>query len=70
MGALSFLARRFVAGEAAADAVATGEKLRARRILPTFDLLGEDVRDEAAARRIAASTESLLRLIPGRVSAG
>lgn len=64
MGALTFLARRFVAGETADSAIAAGRKLRARGIRATFDLLGEDVRDSAAARRIADANQELLRRIP------
>jgi proline dehydrogenase len=64
MRALTFLASRFVAGETAAAAIDVGLKLRARGIRATFDLLGEDVHDEASARRSAASNQALLRLIP------
>jgi proline dehydrogenase len=65
--ALTFLARRFVAGETAGDAVAAGTKLRARGINATFDLLGEDVLDPAAARRAAGASRELLRRIPAAV---
>ena len=64
MKALTFLARRFVAGETADDAIAAGRKLAARGIRATFDLLGEDVLDEGAARRSAAACQDLLRRIP------
>jgi proline dehydrogenase len=64
MRALTFLASRFVAGETASAAIDVGLKLRARGIRATFDLLGEDVHDEASARRSAASNQALLRLIP------
>lgn len=64
MGALGFFARRFVAGETAESAITTGRKLCARGIRATFDLLGEDVRDALAARRIAAANLELLRRIP------
>jgi len=67
MRALSFLARRFVAGEQAADAVRAGERLQARGIRATFDLLGEDVLDREAARRCAQANADLLRLIPSGV---
>ena len=67
MGALSFLARRFVAGETADAAIACGRKLAARRIQATFDLLGEDVRDAEAARRLARANQDLLRRIPSEV---
>jgi len=64
MKALTFLARRFVAGEQPADAVRVGRALKGRGIDATFDELGEDVLDEATARRAAESARSLLRLIP------
>jgi proline dehydrogenase len=65
--ALTFLAKRFVAGEHAADAVRAGERLQARGIKSTFDLLGEDVLDRDAARRLTAAIQELLRLIPATV---
>jgi proline dehydrogenase len=64
VGALHFLARRFVAGESPQSAIRVGEALLLRGIRASFDLLGEDVADEAAARRIAAANAALLRLIP------
>ena len=64
MKALTFLARRFVAGETAADAVAAGRRLHERGIRATFDLLGEDVLDRDAARRCAEANRALLRAIP------
>lgn len=67
MRALTFLAKRFVAGEQAQDAVAAGQRLRARGIQATFDLLGEDVLDADAARRCAEFNKDLLRLIPADV---
>jgi proline dehydrogenase len=65
--ALTLLARRFVAGESADDAIAAGRRLQARGIRATFDLLGEDVRDERAARRSADANKELLRKIPPEV---
>jgi proline dehydrogenase len=62
--ALTFLARRFVAGETAEDAVAVGRRLQGRGIRATFDLLGEDVLDRDAARRCAEANKALLRAIP------
>jgi proline dehydrogenase len=62
--ALTFLARRFVAGETAEDAVAVGRRLQGRGIRATFDLLGEDVLDRDAARRCAEANKTLLRAIP------
>ena len=67
MKALTFLARRFVAGETAADAVAVGQALHARGIRATFDQLGEDVLDREAARRCAEANKDLLRAIPAGV---
>jgi proline dehydrogenase len=67
MKALTFLARRFVAGEEPGDAVRVGQRLQARGIKATFDKLGEDVRDRDAARRAAAAVRELLRLIPDGV---
>jgi proline dehydrogenase len=65
--ALTFLARRFVAGETAPEAVAAGQKLGARGIKATFDLLGEDVLDREAAQRTAEASKELLRLVPAEV---
>jgi proline dehydrogenase len=67
MNALTFLARRFVAGETAESAIDAGLHLRARGIRATFDLLGEDVKDEESARRIAEANRALLRRIPPEV---
>jgi proline dehydrogenase len=67
MKAFTFLAKRFVAGEEAEDAVAAGRALQARGITATFDLLGEDVSDRAAALRIAEANKALLELIPDGV---
>jgi proline dehydrogenase len=61
---LAVLARRFVAGETAPEAVEAGRKLKARGISATFDILGEDVRDRSAAVRCADANKALLRLIP------
>ena len=63
----AILARRFVAGETADDAIAAGRRLHARGINSTFDLLGEDVLDEQAARRSAEANKDLLRRIPPEV---
>jgi proline dehydrogenase len=61
------LARRFVAGPDPDSAIAVGRRLHARGIAATFDLLGEDVRDEEAARRSVKANEDLLRRIPPEV---
>ena len=63
----AILARRFVAGKTADDAIAAGRRLRARGIKATFDLLGEDVLDEQAARRSAEANKDLLRRLPPEV---
>jgi proline dehydrogenase len=63
----AILARRFVAGETADDAIAAGRRLHDRGIKATFDLLGEDVLDEQAARRSAEANKDLLRRIPSEV---
>jgi proline dehydrogenase len=67
MKALTFLARRFVAGETADSAVSAGKRLQARGIKATFDLLGEDVFDREHARACAEANKDLLRLIPNDV---
>ncbi len=64
MRLLSLLARRFVAGETAAEAVRVGERLARQGIRATFDLLGEHVQDEAAARRSASANQAFLRGMP------
>jgi proline dehydrogenase len=60
----AILARRFVAGEGPEDAIRAGQRLRAKGIDATFDLLGEDVLDRAAAVRSARANQELLKLIP------
>jgi proline dehydrogenase len=62
--AFTFLARRFVAGEGPDSAIAAGQRLKARGINATFDLLGEDVLDRESARRTAEANIALLRAIP------
>jgi proline dehydrogenase len=64
---LTFLARRFVAGEEPEAAIAAGLALRRRGISATFDLLGEDVDDPGKARRSAECNRQLLRMIPPEV---
>src|SRR5438067_1514676 len=67
MNPLTFLARRFVAGETDDDAIRVGRQLQARGIRATFDLLGENVHDADSARRSAAACALLLRKIPAEV---
>jgi proline dehydrogenase len=64
MGLLTFLARRFVAGETPDDAIAVGERLASEGIRSTFDLLGEHVHDRDTARSSAEAVSGLLRAIP------
>jgi proline dehydrogenase len=61
---LTFLARRFVAGEKAESAIAVGRRLASQGIRATFDLLGENVHDAGSARRSAEAIDALLRAIP------
>ena len=67
MKLLTFLARRFVAGETADKAIEAGRALQARGIRATFDLLGEDVEDRQSAQRTAEANILLLRAIPPEV---
>jgi proline dehydrogenase len=60
-------ARRFVAGPDADSAIAVGRQLHARGIRATFDLLGEDVLDQGAARRSLEANQELLRRIPPEI---
>jgi proline dehydrogenase len=64
VGLLTFLARRFVAGETPESAIAAGRGLSDEGIQATFDLLGEHVHDEATARGSCAAIVSLMRAIP------
>jgi len=64
MNPLTLFARRFVAGEKPQDAVRAGERLHAKGIKVTFDKLGEDVKDEGAAKRTTEAARELLGLIP------
>src|SRR4029450_5034696 len=63
----TIFARRFVAGETPEAAVGVGQRIQARGINATFDLLGEDVLDREAARRCAVENEALLKMIPPEV---
>jgi proline dehydrogenase len=67
MNPLTLFARRFVAGEQPQDAVRAGERLHAKGIKATFDKLGEDVNDQAAAARATQASIELLRLIPAGI---
>lgn len=67
MSILTIFARRFVAGETPEAAIAAGQRLMARGIRATYDLLGEDVKDRETSRRIAEANKDLLRRIPPEV---
>ena len=65
--ALTFLARRFVAGETPETAIAAGRALHAARHPATFDLLGEDVLDRGGPPQRASATRTSCALIPPEV---
>jgi proline dehydrogenase len=67
MSFLSYLARRFVAGETAAAAVEVGTRLASQGVRATFDLLGEHVHDSETARRSAAANAAFLRAVPAGI---
>ncbi len=60
MRALTFLARRFVAGDDVSDAIAAVRALNADGLKATLDNLGEDSTDKA--RALAAADENMLML--------
>jgi proline dehydrogenase len=60
MSALSFLARRFVAGERMSDAVSAVERLNATGLLATLDVLGEAVTDRVEAEQASREYVRLL----------
>lgn len=61
MSVLSVVARRFVAGEAAADAVEAARALSRQGLRSTLDYLGEDVSDRRQAEAAADEYRGLLR---------
>lgn len=63
MGALSYLARRFIAGENTEEALRAVKVLNARNILTSLDILGEDVESEVESR---ACVKDYLELL-GRI---
>lgn len=67
MRALTFLARRFVAGETAAEAVEAVKKLNKKGLRATLDFLGEDTENEAQAQ---AAAEEYCRLLAAIHKAG
>lgn len=70
MSVLSILARRFVAGETAADAAAAVRRLNSDGLKATLDCLGEDVTGRAQAEAAASEYEGLLaRIAEARLDA-
>ncbi|MBI3299297.1 MAG: proline dehydrogenase family protein [Elusimicrobia bacterium] len=67
MRALTFLARRFVAGETAKEAIEAVKKLNKKGLRASLDFLGEDTENEAQA---AAAADEYCRLLAGIKSAG
>ena len=65
MRALTFLARRFVAGESAAQAITAVAKLNKKGLRATLDFLGEDTETEAQAAAAADEYTALLAAIHG-----
>ncbi len=63
MRVLTFLARRFVAGEKVEDAIKAVRKLNSDGITATIDILGENVRNKDEAIRAADEYVSLLEVI-------
>ena len=63
MNFLTFLARRFVAGETAADAVAAARRVNSRGIRGILDFLGEHVTSPEEARGAVAEYLRLLEAI-------
>ena len=57
-----FLAKRFVAGETIASALAAVRELNAEGLTATLDFLGEDVTDVAEARR---TRDTYLEMLAG-----
>jgi proline dehydrogenase len=64
--ALTFLARRFVAGDTAQDALDAVQDLNKRGLSATLDFLGEDCANEAQAQAAADEILGLLRGIHER----
>jgi len=62
----TFLARRFVAGETAQEALAAAQKVNAQGMNAILDYLGEDVSTEANAEKAVDEYMKLLRQIADR----
>ena len=60
---LTFMARRFVAGETEEEAVAAVRVLNSKGVSATLDILGENVRDHSQAGEYAAGYVNLLNTI-------
>lgn len=60
---LTFLARRFIAGETAEDAISALKELNKMGMSATLDILGENVTNQAKAIRAADSYIELLEII-------
>ncbi|HLG18528.1 MAG TPA: proline dehydrogenase family protein [Bdellovibrionota bacterium] len=63
MGTLSFLARRFVAGETLEEGIDAVRTLNVGGVMATLDVLGENVSNEREVEAAAASYIELLRAI-------
>ena len=62
MGLLTFLARRFIAGETVASAIAAVRQLNTAGMSATLDILGENVKSQAMAVRTAETQQAILLL--------
>ena len=63
MRALTFLARKFVAGETAEEALSVIRRLNGHGLKATLDFLGEDVSSESQAEGGTREIERLFELI-------
>jgi len=66
MASIPFYARRFVSGANMADALTSVEKLNARKVSASLDLLGENITSETQARACTAEYVRLLEAIATR----
>lgn len=60
---IPFLARRFVSGTTAGEAIAAAKKLKQQNITSTLDLLGENITDPAETKAAAAAYAQLVQLM-------
>ena len=63
MGLLTFLAKRFIAGETAASAIAAVRQLNTAGMSATLDILGENVKSQAMAVKTADNYIAILQTI-------